>query len=433
MKRISDDQKKMILNVIKYFENEGNGHHQAICKASDALKISKNTLYRLEKKSRPTDAEYKRNMSVKVSEIKTKIAPWLLHNIREVIYKMCVRKKHVTAKTVHAQLREEFPDFECSVDSVRRWMLKIGFKYKKENNRQHLMEQPSIRLKRLQFLDSYRKIKNENIFNPVFLDETWVFSKGSDRKTWQDESESTRCKKTGDGARYVVLHCGNSNGFVKDASLIFKANKKTGDYHDNMNSKNFENWFKTQLIPNLEEPTVIIMDNASYHSRLEEEIPRKSWTKKRLLEWLTEKGKEVNPKLLKYKIWEEICKQKSPEKVYHLDKYVESFGHQVLRLPPYHCHFNPIEMLWSEVKRKYDQEIKQTNGSPNEVLATWQKVVESVPVQNWKSYQTHTEKIIEKAIESELSFDQLEIEPFIINTAEDSSESDSDTRFSDSD
>ena len=27
-------------------------------------------------------------------------------------------------------------------------------------------------------------------------------------------------------------------------------------------------------------------------------------------------------------------------------------GFEVLRLPPYHCNFNDIEIVWSEIKRK---------------------------------------------------------------------------------
>ena len=49
---------------------------------------------------------------------------------------------------------------------------------------------------------------------------------------------------------------------------MFTAKTKSGDYHDNMNQKNFEKWFKEQLISNLPEPSLIIMDNATYHSRL---------------------------------------------------------------------------------------------------------------------------------------------------------------------
>ena len=28
----------------------------------------------------------------------------------------------------------------------------------------------------------------------------------------------------------------------------------------------------------------------------------------------------------------------------------EKYGHTVLRLPPYHCELNPIEMIWSLIK-----------------------------------------------------------------------------------
>ncbi|KAB0793695.1 hypothetical protein PPYR_13315 [Photinus pyralis] len=52
-----------------------------------------------------------------------------------------------------------------------------------------------------------------------------------------------------------------------------------------MNRGNFENWFKTQLVPNLPEKSLIIMYNASYHSGLLEKIPTKSWTKQRMIEW----------------------------------------------------------------------------------------------------------------------------------------------------
>ena len=33
-------------------------------------------------------------------------------------------------------------------------------------------------------------------------------------------------------------------------------------------------------------------------------------------------------------------------------------GHEVVRLPPYHCELNPIELAWSQVKCH----IKETNG-----------------------------------------------------------------------
>jgi hypothetical protein len=41
----------------------------------------------------------------------------------------------------------------------------------------------------------------------------------------------------------------------------------------------------------------------------------------------------------------EIIKLKKPEPVYKTDEFLRGKGHDVLRLPPYHCEFNPIEMV----------------------------------------------------------------------------------------
>jgi hypothetical protein len=69
------------------------------------------------------------------------------------------------------------------------------------------------------------------------------------------------------------LHAGKQNGFDAGASLIFVSGTKSGNYHDLMNGENFEHWMLTQLLPNLEELSVIIMNNAPYHSILLETPP----------------------------------------------------------------------------------------------------------------------------------------------------------------
>ncbi|KAJ3621915.1 hypothetical protein MTP99_002459 [Tenebrio molitor] len=145
------------------------------------------------------------------------------------------------------------------------------------------------------------------LYQPVVLDETWVFSKGGNRKSWQDGSMAATSKKK-------ERRKEKEDGFVENAGLIFKSTTRSGDYHDNMNRKNFENWFKTELIPNLEEPSLIIMDNASYHSGLQEEIPIKSWTKKKMKEWLQKKNVTFSVSDMKDQIWK-IVSCNLPEKV----------------------------------------------------------------------------------------------------------------------
>jgi len=41
----------------------------------------------------------------------------------------------------------------------------------------------------------------------------------------------------------------------------------------------------------------------------------------------------------------------STRKVYVIDEILKSYGHTVLRLPPYHCDFNPIELIWADIKK----------------------------------------------------------------------------------
>ncbi len=74
-------------------------------------------------------------------------------------------------------------------------------------------------------------------------------------------------------------------------------------YSGTMNSSLFEFWFSNQLLPSLDKGTVIVMDNASFHS------------KKRLF------------------------------------SAAQNAGCGLLFLPPYSPEFNPIEHFWAWLKR----------------------------------------------------------------------------------
>lgn len=209
---------------------------------------------------------------------------------------------------------------------------KIKFKWRKctISNRKYLMEQPYVAQKRLQFLRDFKCNENSPFaLKPVVLDETWIYSKGAFRRSWQDDTLNTIRKKTSEGVRYIILHAGSDEGFVKNASLIFKSGSKSGDYHDSMNCANFEKWFEQQLLPNLEEPSLIIMDNASYHSGLIEKIPNQSWTKQSLVEWLEQRNIPIPILAMKDQIWD-ILKQHIPPKRYRYHYHKELQKQNVL-------------------------------------------------------------------------------------------------------
>ena len=46
----------------------------------------------------------------------------------------------------------------------------------------------------------------------------------------------------------------------------------------------------------------------------------------------------------------EVLRTKDHNKTFRIDCISEEQGHRILRLPPYHCVFNPIELIWSELK-----------------------------------------------------------------------------------
>ena len=59
------------------------------------------------------------------------------------------------------------------------------------------------------------------------------------------------------GPRFVMLHAGSKEGFIKNAELTFLAKKNCADYHDEMDATLFEYWFEfwtTRVITAEKEP-----------------------------------------------------------------------------------------------------------------------------------------------------------------------------------
>ncbi|CAG4975944.1 unnamed protein product [Colias eurytheme] len=93
---------------------------------------------------------------------------------------------------------------------------------------------------------------------------------------------------SGKGKRLIITHIGSEDGFVDGGLHVFES-KKQGDYHKDMNVEVFENWFEL-IFDKLDDNCVIVMDNASYHSRKTEKIPTEKNKKQEIIDWLKEKN-----------------------------------------------------------------------------------------------------------------------------------------------
>lgn len=255
--------------------------------------------------------------------------------IRRHIMGYYERKEVPTLRRLQVSLKEAGL-FNGGKSSLATVLKDLGFAYKKFNTRKVLMEKPSIALKRCQFL---RKTHNIDLKTTVFLDETWVNENISHDKGWTDGSvKGTLSAPLGKGKRLIVCHAGSQDGWIKAPPLIFQS-CKTGDYHEEMDSKVFENWFFNILIPVLSPGTTIIMDNAPYHSRVENKAPTSNSTKDEMIRWLNDRGVCFPPDLKKPELYNVVKMHKPPHPTYFIDSKAAELGFKVIRLPPYHCQY----------------------------------------------------------------------------------------------
>ena len=72
-------------------------------------------------------------------------------------------------------------------------------------------------------------------------------------------------------------------GIIPNSLWLFCPTAKKdseGDYHKVFNRETYVAWFKNQLLPNLHEPSLIILDNAKYHKTKPASTPNVSKLKK---------------------------------------------------------------------------------------------------------------------------------------------------------
>lgn len=219
------------------------------------------------------------------------------------------------------------------------------------------------------------------------------------------------------------MHAGSEEGFVPGALLVFSTKSKSADYHDDMNATNFMKWFEEMLMPNLTKPSVIVMNNASYHVKQVNKPPTMSASKANLRIWLQENNIHFEEYHTKAEL---MClvKDNKPAVVYEaevlLKKHSHIHNHEILLLPPYHCDLNAIELVWSQAKRKVASKNLGIPGSEMQNLI--KECFLSITADDWKKYTDHVLNV-ENQYKLRDRITENELEPFIIHLGDSSSSS----------
>lgn len=209
---------------------------------------------------------------------------FVLTAVRNCVHHFFRRNEAPTVKKITDTLHDADDEVLCGLGerTVLRLLSDIGFEKKSLQRECLLIEKDEIVAWRQRYLRLIRRYRRER--RPiVYLDETWVNSGHRRKIVWKDttiksarqafiEGQTVGLKPaSGKGQRLIITHAGSTEGWVNGSLDVF-CGKKHGDYHEEMDSARFERWF-AMLLQNVPEGTVIVMDNAPYHSKRLDSIP----------------------------------------------------------------------------------------------------------------------------------------------------------------
>ncbi|KAG7356089.1 DDE superfamily endonuclease [Nitzschia inconspicua] len=263
---------------------------------------------------------------------------------------------------------------ETACRAVRRFLDALGFVGGMRSG--NLVQTKSVLLQKENYLREFianREAPAEDRLREVYLGESYVHEHyhRNDDSLWDpnDDQDIQYSKAPAKGKRYcfaaaiqgpdprVVQHDGLAKerkaGLVPNSLWAFCPQGRganTGDYHKVFDGENFVNWWKTQLLPNLHQPSLIMMDNASYH-KFKSAAPKLGKMKKQdIKEWLQGKGVPLQDNMTALDLRESARKYIKESIPMDCVKAAEEMGHKVLFTPPYHSDLQPIELVWALVK-----------------------------------------------------------------------------------
>lgn len=383
-KPLTPEIKKLTVSVKQYFDrNKLIPVEPSVKRTADALGIGVATVKRIM-------ADYNRDPSLLDKPAKLRgrpiyaISASYQETTRSYIRTANKKGEYITLADIKNFLEEEYPDESFNKATLARTLNRWGFEFGQGVRSQHLKEKDHVIAARRRYLREMRANRvsgkvTDTIRPEVYLDESYVNKNHSNDFIWYYGEDGPWVQKpTGKGERLIIIKAITKSGWVPGSKLVFKSTRKTGDYHGQMNWELFKKWFTEMLLPNIPEQSLIIMDNAPYHNILSKHSPpTPQSSKKKIKEWLEHNKVYGRDDCLKPELVELLIKM-APEPIYAADEIAVSFGHKVLRTPPYHPELQPIETCWGVVKNYVARNcdftvknlIKQLDCGFNKVTAT---------------------------------------------------------------
>jgi len=298
--------------------------------------------------------------------------------IRRKIHSYWFRRRIPTSKNILLAINADPKIPTLHFKTLKTVLKDLNFEYTKCGTTYALTETEDIVLWRRKYIEDIRRYRNEGR-TIYYLEETWVnVGEYPSKDLWVDKEPS------GVGKRLIVVHIGSVEGFVEGGLLCYESYKNTSNYYDHMNGDIFYNWF-CSILPLLNKNSVIVFDNASYHS-VTNYVPTMSWKKDCILRWFEGKGIVFDRPIVKCQLIEKVKQMRFTYDNYRRSVQ-EAINHNqaVLRLPPYHCELNPMHLAWTAVAN-HARTQNCTSSKLDDVCQVLNDGVKQVTPEKWVSY-----------------------------------------------
>uniref|UniRef100_A0A914W1M3 Tc1-like transposase DDE domain-containing protein n=1 Tax=Plectus sambesii TaxID=2011161 RepID=A0A914W1M3_9BILA len=331
--------------------------------------------------------------------------------IKQLIHDEFYRKhRKVAVNRLLAKLQQEMEaegGFNCSKSNFRLILHGLGYHFKKIDSRPVVFERQDLINWRKGYLRELHVYCQQG-YCIVYMDKTWVFAGMSHGYDWVDEEALrnpyeaiknglTTGPKTPvyRGKRAIVIHCVAEDGLVDSANFVFAshATDADGDYHRDMDAAKFEAYV-TRVAPLLKhrpnEPVVLILDNASAHSRFEEKIPTMSATEKEIKAFLWRNNIGFTEGAKKTPLFNTfiVPLKKADFNRHAVERIALEHGVIILCLPPYHCDLNLIKSVWGWIKRQLRDEL-WSDDKLKAVMAATKLAFKSLPQSAIRGFFSH--------------------------------------------
>lgn len=437
-KNLSSGEKDIINNVYSELKHRNQEMlvNDVVKLCSVFTKVSVRTIYNIIKEKKVTASSSTKNENNEVEakgRKKIQLDDHTKQVIRRTFHSFFFRNEIPNLKKVQVALESVDTIPHISRVVLLRTLRQMKICYRKRSRQSHLIEKDDIIIWRRNYLETMREYRR-NDKKIYYLDETWLNEGYTVSKVWQDMNVTNRRQAfidglstglkapPGKGRRLIITHIGSESGFVENGLLVFES-KKTCEYHEEMDARRFEQWF-LEILPKLEPGSIVVMDNASYHSRRLEALPTSQWKKGQIIEWLVNKNIPHDPNKLKPQLLNLARIHKNKYLKYAVDEMARTHNITVHRLPPYHCELNPIELAWAQIKSQVAR--NNTTFKLADVKGLFDSAVNSVTAESWQQFIEHVIKEENRMWDLDTRID-VTVEPLLIDLGANDSSSDDDS------